>query len=222
MIERAPRLEPTDPASHVATGLAKIGLVLRHEAWQQRTGTGLTPTQAQLLSLMSARPGGATLSELADELGVSAASASDSLTKLVAKGLATKRRADGNGRALAAKLTALGQRRAAEVAVWPDFLLAAVDELDPEERAVFLRALVRMIRSLQEQGRIPVARMCPNCRFFLPNVHSNAAQPHHCAFTDAPFGDGELRIDCSDSEPQAAGEAGAVWRAFVSARKEQS
>ena len=55
-----------------------------------------------------------------------------------------------------------------------------------------------MIRTLQEKGRIPVARMCVSCRFFQPFRHDNPARPHHCAFVDAAFGDEELRLDCPD------------------------
>jgi len=61
-----------------------------------------------------------------------------------------------------------------------------------------------MIAALQEQGRIPVARMCPTCRFFRPNVHDDPERPHHCAFVDAPFGDRSVRIDCPDHEPAAS------------------
>jgi DNA-binding MarR family transcriptional regulator len=169
--------------------------------------------------LLRAHPEGRSLSSLARELGVTPASASESLRVLVDKGLVSKSRATANPRALAARLTPRGRRLAARLGVWPDFLLEAVGALSPEERAVFLRALVKMIRTLQEQGRIPVARMCPSCRFFRPDVHADPQRPHHCAFVDAPFGDGALRIDCADSEPLPAGEADAVWQAFLRGRE---
>jgi hypothetical protein len=97
-------------------------------------------------------------------------------------------------------------------------LLAAVDALDPAEQAVFLRALTRIIRELQERGEITVARMCASCRFFRPDVHADRARPHHCAFVDAPFGDRELRLDCADQEPLEPAEAAALWAAFDRSR----
>ncbi len=181
-------------ASLVTTGLAKIGLVLRHEAWQERTETGLTPTQSQILALLGARGGPATLGELAAELGVSAPTASDSVAALAAKGLVSKAR----GRTLAIALTASGRREAERAARWPDVLLAAVEALSPEEQAVFLRGLTTMIRVLQDQGRIPLARMCATCSFFRPNVHDDPERPHHCAYADVAFGDRQLRLDCAD------------------------
>src|SRR3546814_1625669 len=84
------------------------------------------------------------------------------------------------------------------VAVWPDALLGAVEMLDDGERAAFLKGLTKMIGALQTRGTIPVQRMCVSCAHFRPNVHSDAATPHHCAFVDAAFGDASLRLDCED------------------------
>jgi DNA-binding MarR family transcriptional regulator len=214
MAARAPSLADPSPPAHIVTGLSKIGLVLRHEAWQDRVRTGLTPTQSQILALL--RRGPRRLTELADELGVSAATASDSLRVLVEKGLAAKDRSPADGRSLAARLTPAGRGAADRAAEWPDFLLEAVEALDADEQRVFLRALAKMIRSLQEQGRIPVARMCVSCRFFRPHVHRDRTRPHHCAFVDQPFGERELRLDCADQEPLAPDEAKALWDDFTS------
>lgn len=214
--EQAPgRKEHSTSRDRIATGLHKIGLSLRHAAWGEHGRTGLTPTQAQLLVLLAARPEGRTLSALAAELGVTAPTASDSVSALARKGLVEKRRARGNARALAVRPSPTGRRLARELALWPDFLLAAIDELDPAERDVFQRALVKLIRSLQVQGKIPVARMCVGCRFFRPHVHADASAPHHCAFVDAPFGDGELRLDCADHDPATPEQAEAAWERFV-------
>jgi hypothetical protein len=77
-------------------------------------------------------------------------------------------------------------------------LLNAVGELSELEQAVFLRGLVKMIRKLQEQGQIPIAKLCVTCKFFQPNRYPDSDRPHYCSFVDAPFGDRELQIDCPD------------------------
>jgi len=195
---RASRLDEEPPGALVATGLAKIGLVLRNEAWRARERTGLTPTQGQILALLRARGDDVTLREVAAELAVSAPTASDAVAALVAKGLVTKTRT----RTLAIRLTGRGRRAAEREAQWPDFLLEAVDALSPDEQAAFLRGLTTMIRTLQEQGRIPVARMCATCSYFRRDAHDDAERPHHCAFVDAPFGDRQLRLDCADWRPR--------------------
>ncbi len=183
----------------VIIGLSKIGLALKSHAWQDANQHGLTPTQGQILALLCSKvKSGMRLSTIANELGVTAATTSDAVTTLVEKGLVQKTKAVDDGRAIAISLTTQGQNVAAQVADWPDFLLEAVSELSELEQEVFLRGLIKMIRKLQEQRQISVARMCVNCQFFRPNVYADSAQPHHCNFVDAPFGDRELQLDCPD------------------------
>jgi DNA-binding MarR family transcriptional regulator len=208
-------LPPDEPlAGRVTTGLAKVGIALKQQAWAEAGGRGLTPTQGQVLALLRANPGGLRLGALARQLGVTAPTASDSVAALHRKDLVAKAPLAGDGRAVVVRLTPAGTREAAAAAAWPDFLLEAVDELSAAEQAAFLRALVTMIRTLQERGRIPVARMCVSCRFFQPFRHDNPARPHHCAFVDAPFGDGELRLDCPDHAAAPPEQAEATWHAF--------
>ncbi len=204
----------TAQTAHVAAGLAKIGLVLRQEAWRGRERHGLTPTQGQILALLRAR-GGLRLGEIAAGLGVTAPTASDSVAALAAKGLVDKRRGRGDGRGVSVELTGAGARAAEATAEWPDLLLAAIDELTPAERAVFLRGLSKMIRSLQEQGRIQTARMCGTCRYFRPFAHPDALRPHHCDYVDAAFGEQELRLDCAEHEQASGEQAAATWARFL-------
>jgi hypothetical protein len=56
--------------------------------------------------------------------------------------------------------------------------------------------------------------MCVSCRFFRPFQHDDLARPHHCAFVDAPFGDGELRLDCPDFQTAGADQAALNWQIF--------
>jgi DNA-binding MarR family transcriptional regulator len=208
-------LPPDQPlAQRVTTGLAKVGIALKQQAWAEAGGRGLTPTQGQVLSLLRANPARLRPGELAEQLGVTAPTASDSIAALARKGLVTKAPAARDGRAVIVRLTPAGSREATAAAAWPDFLLEAVGELSAAEQAAFLRALVTMIRSLQDKGRIPVARMCVSCRFFEPYRHDDPTRPHHCAFVDAPFGDGALRLDCADHAAAPAEQAVRTWHTF--------
>lgn len=196
---------PADPARTVATGLAKLGLVLRHHAWEERGRTGLTPTQAQAVAALAAR-GASSVGNIARLLAVSQPTASDAIAALEAKGLVTKTRGTDR-RVQLVDLTADGREAATSAAEWPDALLEAVDALDASEQAAFLRGLSTMIEALQRRGRIPVQRMCTTCRFFRPDAYPESTRPHHCAFVDAPFGDRELRLDCPDHEQTTRKEA---------------
>jgi DNA-binding MarR family transcriptional regulator len=206
-------MPPRTPVE-LATGLAKLGLALRHEAWKSGAERGLSPTQAQLLVALERAPG-RRLGELAAELGLNAATTSEAFGALVAKKLARKSRARDDARAVCLVPTAAGRREARRARQWPDHFLAALDGLAPDEQGVLLRALTKVIKNLQEEGRIPVARMCASCRFFRPHAHRDPVRPHHCAFVDAAFGERELRLECADHAAAAPAEHDSAWQRFV-------
>lgn len=199
----ARKIELLSPSEHIATGLHKIGLAIRSQAWQKAGQRGLTPTQAQILIILETREaqGAKTIiSDAAAALALTVATTSDAAAALTAKRLIAKQRGAQDARAVFLRLTSRGKRAARRAALWSDFLLEAAQTLSPEEQGVFLRALVKMIRGLQERGQIPVSRMCVTCRYFRPHVHQDPEKPHHCDFVDAPFGDRHLRLECPDYE----------------------
>lgn len=204
--------------AHIATGLAKIGMVLRTQAWRKGEALGLTPTQGQILVHLSRR-GPSRIGDIAVEMGVTQPTASDAAGALIRKGHVEKRPDPTDARASRLHLSRAGREIAGALAEWPDALLGAIATLDAAERGIFLKALTRMIRELQRQGAIPVQRMCASCRYFRPNVHADPAAPHHCAFVDAAFGDASLRLDCGDHETASESEAAAAWRRFASPGK---
>jgi hypothetical protein len=155
------------------------------------------------------------LTEIAAAMAVKPATATVAVQALERKGLVRKTPDPRDARARVIALTTNGQREAERAAGWSDFLLGAVDELSPDEQEVFLRGLVKMIRTLQERGEIPVSRMCVTCRYFRPHVHADPSPPHHCAFVDAPFGNRQLRLECADHEPAPVEQAQRAWERFA-------
>ncbi|MBC8120266.1 MAG: winged helix-turn-helix transcriptional regulator, partial [Gemmatimonadaceae bacterium] len=168
-------------SQRVLVGLSKIGLLLRSQAWQQAEGLQLTPTQAQILGFVQTRtPEPVRTTDIADALGVTVQTASNAVGALLKKELLRKQTHPDDARAVALFLTDQGARQAQAAAMWPDFLMAAVDGLSLAEQDMLLRALVKMIRGLQQRGQIPVSRMCTTCRYFQPGVHADPRAPHHC------------------------------------------
>ncbi|MCI5109757.1 MAG: MarR family winged helix-turn-helix transcriptional regulator [Marivita sp.] len=196
----------------IMTAFQKLVVFWRASQWQTAGEAGLNPTQGEVLQHISRRS--ARLGELAEQLGVSQASLSDTVSSLEARGLARRRPDPDDGRARRIESTADGQRAVAELSMAPVELERAIEHLGEEERGAFARALVRIIRMLQEADAIPVQRMCVTCRHFRPFAHADVARPHHCAFVDAAFGDARLRLDCDDHEAAPAKEAAATWRRF--------
>jgi DNA-binding MarR family transcriptional regulator len=203
--------EPLD--RRIATGLHKLGLAMKHQAWSRASGDGISPTQGQILAAVAAE-GPLTGSELAERLGITLPTVSESARALVDKG-ALERRADPrHPRASLLVLTAHGRTLADKASTWPDFLASAAGALDQDEQRTFLAALVKMIHALQVDGHIPTSRMCVTCTFFRPNVHEGAL-PHHCAYVDAPMAEQHLRVDCAEHEEADAQRRDALWRSFV-------
>lgn len=185
--------------NQIIVGLTKIGLALKSHSFQDAELQGLTPTQGQILALLNAKTDlEMRLSEVADGLATTPATASEAVATLVEKGLAQKCRAADDGRAIAIALTERGRRKAKQVSNWSEFLRSAIDGLSLEEQEVFFRYLLKLIQLLQEKQQIPVSKMCVTCRFFQPNTYPDPQRPHHCGYVDAPFGDHDLRLECLD------------------------
>lgn len=205
-----------DVGDRILAGIARIALVLRHRGWADATELGITPTQGQILALLaSRRPQALGVSRIASELALTKPTVSDSISTLARKGLLEKVRSQADGRAVDLRLTAKGEQVAEGTASWPDSLQAATRSLSAEERTVLLRSLVKMVRTLQAQGFIPVSRMCVNCRFFAPNIHLEPERPHHCSFLDTAIGDEMLQVDCRTFEAAPAERMAEVWRVFA-------
>jgi DNA-binding MarR family transcriptional regulator len=203
--------EPLD--RRVTTGLHKVGLALKHQTWMQANEGGLSPTQGQIISTLSTE-GPLTGTELAQRLGITLPTVSDSVRVLVAKGFVVKKPDARHPRASLLELTAAGRRIAVKTNSWPEFLAAAVAALNPGELEAFNSGLVKMITTLQEAGQIPTNRMCTTCTSFRPRVHDGPL-PHHCAFVDAPMADRHLRLDCPDHTEATNSERAQIWRAFA-------
>lgn len=204
-------------SQRVVSGLARISLLLRHHGWQSATARSLTPTQAQILAALAARPPRSLRpSALAELLALSLPTVSDAVAALERKGMLRRRRDPADSRAGLLELTARGRRAAHAASQWPDYLLAAVDELPAPMQEQLLAALMAMIRSLQEKGRIPVARMCTNCLYFEPERFPGSPAPHFCHFVQAPFGLSSFRLDCPDFQAAPEGVQQINQRVLIS------
>jgi DNA-binding MarR family transcriptional regulator len=206
--------QPDAIANRIASGLGRLALALRSKAWKGAADEGVTPTQGEILAQLADAPAGMRLSTLAHQLGVSAPTASDAVSTLVAKALVEKR--SGNDkRSVVLKLTNGGRRLAARAADWTDFLAEAAETLDDHEREEFLVALIKIIRALQESGDISPQRMCVTCIHFRPHAHRDAASPHRCTFIDTAFGAMSLRLNCADHTEAMKQLREERWNLFV-------
>ncbi|WP_369068259.1 MarR family winged helix-turn-helix transcriptional regulator [Kineococcus terrestris] len=201
-------------ARRITSGLSRIALVLRTQAWRGAEPEGVTPTQAQALTALRESGGGVRLAELAAQLGVSAPTMSVRVNAMIAKGLVV-REAGADKRSVRLRLSPAGADLLERAARWSDPLDRAVGVLDDREQEDFLRSLVKVVRTLQVQGDIAPQRTCVTCRHFRPLAHPDGPLPHHCAYVDAPFGDRHLRLACPEHEDAPPPQQEAAWERFT-------
>ena len=214
---------PTSTLPHALAGAIRRLAQLAHtSSWDQWAVQRLTPTQRKILELLVRRGESLSLSAVARELGVTAATACDSVSALEAKGLVRKQRSTTDGRALALVLTDEGQHSATQLASLPDPLWGAFDALADTEQETLYRLSIKMIRGLQENGALPTSRMCLRCKFFDPFRYVGSPTPHHCHQAQAPFAERQLRIDCSVFEAGDAAAQAELWQRFVAQSSDDS
>src|SRR3984885_4800325 len=199
----------------LAGALRRLAQLAHTSSWDQWAVQRLTPTQRKILGLLVRRGESLSLSAGARELGVTAATACDSVSALESKGLVRKQRSTTDGRALALVLTDEGQHSATHLASLPDPLWGAFDVLADTEQETLYRLSIKMLRGLQQNGALPTSRMCLRCKFFDPFRYVGSPTPHHCHQAQTPFAERQLRIDCSVFEAGDAAAQAVLWERFV-------
>ena len=199
-------------------GLDRFASAMRAEVRRSVASRGLNPAQDAILRLLLARPAGLRVCVLAGHLGVRQPTVTDSVIALERKGLVRRQADPADARATIVKVTPVAVARPA--AAVPPLAAAALADLTEAEQVSLLKTLIKLIRSLQLRQAIPPQRICVTCKYFRPNVHPEPepAEPHHCAFVDAPFGNRALRLDCAEHEQAGAPEMARNWNAFMTPR----
>jgi DNA-binding MarR family transcriptional regulator len=202
------------PIEHrLATGLYTLGLAVEHQERQQARETGLSSAQARILTILAAE-GDKTRSDLANALGVSLATVSDSVAALATKELVATQQRPAHRRAATLTLTRAGSAEARRAASWPEFFAVSLGTLTDDQQEQLLFTLLLLLRAMQENGQVPAQRMCLTCTSFRPNVH-DGARPHHCAFADAPMRPAHLRLVCDDHEVASSEDQTTRWQQLL-------
>lgn len=188
----------------LAIGLERLSGLVRNQTWRDGSDARIHPAQRALLAALASDGESMRPSELAARLGVSAASISDSIRAMEAKGW-LKRTADpDDARARRLSLTDSGAALIAELQHNDGGLSQLLDALPERDATSMLRIVQLLIQRAQAMGLASGTRTCLGCAYFRPYANANAdpGHPHFCAYVDAAFGDAELRTDCAEQQPQ--------------------
>ncbi len=189
-------------AAKLVVALDRLARAQRQHRQTAASRLGLTPLQAELLSLLAAGPPPAhVVGELARELGVRQPTLTDSASALERKGLIVRRRLANDRRRTGLALTAAGHELASELSRSQAELIEALAGLAAEECTSTYVAVLGVIKRLVDSGIIEVARTCLTCRYFAPATETAG---RHCTLLDMPLPDEALRVDCPEHEPAAA------------------
>lgn len=183
-----------------ATALEQLIRLLRAQAWHGDAGRPMPPVQAGVLRLLADARQGLRAARMAEQLGITAASLSDTLKTMEAHGWIERSPDPRDGRARLLRLSRKGHAQAALKRQPGHGALGLLQVLEQADLAALLRCTQLLVGEAQRQGLATGLRTCMGCRFFRPFASDDAARPHLCGFTGQPFGDLELRADCAEQE----------------------
>lgn len=203
-----------DRRRQAAAGLESLASLVRAQSWRDDGTPSLPPTQAAVLRMLADTPAGLRAGRIAERLGVSAATVSDSLAALESKRWIKRTPDPDDQRASLVRLTAGGRRTAQRLRDPLQGIGSLVGALDERDLGAFLRVSQLLVAEAQRQGLATGLRTCLSCRYFRPFATGRADKPHFCGFIEQPFGDAELRMDCAEQEPAAEPVAAASAARF--------
>lgn len=195
------RKTPTEPAARrIATLIERLGRLARN----QRYADGLNPAQWEALSYLAianrySRAPGA----VAEFLGATKGTISQTLIALEKKGLITRRPGVRDRRGVVLELARAGRAR---VAMDPlrDLEMAALF-LDPATQRTLADHLTGLLAEMQRRNRFHTFGICQTCRFFRRDgAPGERGGPHRCGLTLEPLSEPEIVQICREHEPKAA------------------
>lgn len=178
--------------------LTRIGRLLQAE--ERTAGPGLQPVQLHALHYLgrsnrySDRP-----SAVAEYLGVSKGTASQTLNVLEEAGLVAKRRDTEDKRVTHLVLTAKGRRLVTRIGA-QGMLGEALGQLSEKEADRLEVSLRRLLSEIQRANGRRTFGVCGTCRHLEP-VSERA---YRCGLTREPLAVRETELICREHEPQPA------------------
>lgn len=182
-------------------GLEQLATLVRAQSWRQDGTPSLPPTQSAVLRMLEGAAAPLRAAQIAERLGISAASLSDSLKALETKCWLLRTADPADKRASLLNVTDAGREIVARLNDPQQGMAALMNGLSEQDVGAFLRVTQLLVHEAQQKGLATGSRTCLGCRFFRPGEGNQPGKPHFCAFVQQPFGDPELRVDCAEQQP---------------------
>lgn len=193
-------LDPQSHEGHVAHkivfALERLSHVFRIHWWAENKSYPLSPLQMQILITLRFHPDLDSVSALAGYLELTYATVSDAVRVLSQKSYVQKQPDSEDGRRHHLTLTAPGATAAEDLSLFANQIRDFVGLLP--NQAAFLESLLQLMDQLQQNGFIPLQRMCTTCRHF--RQVETESPPYYCQLLDKPLAAQDLRIHCPEHE----------------------
>jgi DNA-binding MarR family transcriptional regulator len=163
---------------------------------------GLNPAQWEALRYLArANRFSRTPAALADYLGSTRGTVSQTLIALEQKGFASRMASERDRRSTELALT----RRGIAVLRRDPMLQLAQDVADAggDDCEALLAALQAVLRNAIRRNNGRAFGICHTCRHFRKGVRASAASPHHCALLDEPLSEADSQEICVEQDSAA-------------------
>ncbi|MFO7768781.1 MAG: MarR family winged helix-turn-helix transcriptional regulator [bacterium] len=186
--------------ARVALSLIRTGTVTLSKETLAARGEGLPALQASLLIRIYSSPRDeCTVGALAESMGLTPPTISDSLKALVRKGLVDRRRSAKDGRVVFFNTTHRGRDVARRLGQWARPVERSIAEMSRDDQRELMKFLTKILRDRVEEG-IPIPEaMCVSCSNF--EMASWKDGVYRCTRMETkmdPFG---LKTDCPQHVP---------------------
>ena len=182
--------------SKIIASLERVSQAFKVLLWNESKDFSLSPIQVQvLIFLLHHSDQKRKVSYLADEVGITKATISDTIKTLEQKHLIKKKYEPHDTRSYIIHLTKKGKDTAEQISLFAKQIQVPVDNLHSIDKENLLLSLLDIIHHLNKSGIITIQRMCFTCHFYKSNKNG---QEHFCELLNTKLANTELRIDCEE------------------------
>ena len=175
-----------------------LDLLLRRAAREH----DLSPLQVRLLVRLREEGGSRRrLRDLSRSCGVESAAVRSAIADLEARRLVERPPGERDARTVRLVLTRAGRSLALAVSGWADAVSGAVAGTPVPPKQALMPVLVGWVEALHRARVLTVARVCPTCRYFAPDIHPDGEAPHHCQLFERALAGSALQVDCPQHQP---------------------
>lgn len=190
----------SDPSKTVHDIIERLGNLVRADVRAACHAQGVRPVQLEALSYLSqCNRYSDTPQAIADYLGLTKGTVSQTLKVLEDKGLLFKRDDKHDKRVVHLKPTARGRRLVAQ-AIPSESVATGIGSLPASEQRDMAEVLQRLLRTLQQANGLKTFVPCHTCRFNQQNEDG-----YFCELTQEPLADDDVSLLCREHQYPAGG-----------------